>query len=296
MVQNIPTSILRAFEAAGRNGSFTAAAREMYLTPSAVSHAVRKLEQMLGVALFEREGRRVHLTPDGRALIVHVGKGFEELRRGVEVVSTFAPGLLRLHCAPSFAAQWLGPRLSAFLRQCPGLQIHLGAGTDYLQFQADEYDADIVYGRPAAEGCIVLPLGKETITPMCAPDIAEAIETPADLFDHTLVDCYNKHTRWSTWFATNALSPPPPLGTRFDRSFLAIRAAVDGIGVVLDSTRLAERELASGKLVAPLLGRATDIEYVDHYLVFPLIAKTRRPLRSFVAWLESELGLTSNDF
>ncbi len=295
-MQNVPVSTLRAFEAAGRTGSFTAAAREMHLTPSAVSHAVRKLEQALGAALFEREGRLVRLTPDGRALMFHVGKGFEELRRGVEVVSTFAPGLLRLHCAPSFAAQWLAPRLSSFLKQCPGMQIQLAAGTDYMQFQADECDADIVYGRPTSEGFIVLPLGEETITPMCAPRIANAIQTPADLFEHPLIDCYNKHVRWSTWFVANDLAAPPPLGTRFDRSFLAIKAAVDGIGVVLDSTRLAERELASGELVAPFAGRAKDTEYVDHYLVFPLIAKARRPLRSFVAWLECELGLTFGQF
>lgn len=293
MVQNIPISILRAFEAAGRTGSFTAAAREMRLTPSAVSHAVRKLEQTLGAALFERAGRVVRLTPDGRALMFHVGKGFDELRRGVEVVSTLSPGQLRLHCAPSFAAQWLVPRLSRFLDLCPGVQVQLAAGTDYLQFQADECDADIVYGRPPThEAFIVLPLGAETIRPMCAPKIAAAIRKPADLFHHPLIDCYNKHVRWSTWFAANGLAAPPPLGTRFDRSFLAIKAAVDGLGVVLESTRLAERELACGELVAPLAGRAKDTEYTDHYLVFPLIAKARRPLRAFIAWLETELGMT----
>lgn len=291
MAQHVPITLLRAFEAASRTGSFTAAAAELLLTPSAVSHAIRKLEQSLGATLFERAGRAVRLTPEGDALMLHIGRGFEELRRGMEAVSTHAPGLLRLHCAPSFAAQWLAPRLSRFLADCPGIEIQLAAGTDYLQFQSDEFDADIIYGTPRQEGLIVLPLGEEIITPLCTPALAAAIHAPADLLGHLLIDGYNRTVRWSRWFAGNGLTPPPFRGIRFDRSFLVIGAAVDGIGVALDSTRLAERELADGRLVAPLLERATDIRLVDHHLVFPRIARTRRPLRRFIDWVGQELGL-----
>lgn len=291
MVSHAPVTLLRAFEAAGRTGSFTAAACELHLTPSAVSHAIRKLEQRLGVSLFERQGRTVRLTPDGGALMLHVGRGFDELRRGMDVVSTHAPGLLRLHCAPSFAAQWLAPRLSRLLAACPGLEIQLSADTDYLRFHNDEFDADIVYGLPQREGLVVLPLGEETITPLCAPDLAAPIRNPADLLGLPLIDGYNKHVRWSQWFAGNDLTAPPVNGTRFDRSFLAIGAAADGIGVALDSTRLAERELADGRLVAPLAGRAQDIRTVDHNLVFPRLAKNRRPVRLLIRWLAAELGI-----
>lgn len=287
---------LRAFEAAGRTGSFTAAAAELYLTPSAVSHAVRKLEQQLGATLFTREGRAVQLTPDGEALMLHVGRGFEEVRRGIEAVSTHAPGNLRLHCAPSFAAQWLSPRLPRFLSQHPGLEIRLAAGTDYLQFQSDEFDADIVYGLQQQGGLLMLPLGEETITPLCSPKLADAIREPRDLLGQLLIEGYNRHVRWSMWFAANGLTALPHCGARFDRSFLAIAAAADGIGVVLESTRLAEREIATGRLVAPLAGRATDISLVDHHLAFPVIAKSRRPLRLFIAWMERELGLKFEPF
>jgi LysR family transcriptional regulator, glycine cleavage system transcriptional activator len=157
MLQHVHLSLLRAFEAAGRTGSFRSAAAELNLSPSAVSHAVRKLEQALGASLFEREGRAVRLSAEGEAMMRHVGRAFEELRRGVELVSTRGPQLLRLHSAPSFAAQWLSPRLAQFLRQHPGIEVRLAASTDYAKFVNDEFDADIVYtarrARKASWSC-----------------------------------------------------------------------------------------------------------------------------------------------
>jgi LysR family glycine cleavage system transcriptional activator len=294
MLQHVPLSLLRAFEAAGRTGSFRAAALVLNLTPSAVSHAVRKLEQVLGIALFERDTRHVHLTYEGEVLMRHVSRAFDELRRGMDVVSTRGPKLLRLHCAPSFAAQWLTPRLADFLKQHPGLEVRLAAGTDYTRFSADEFDADIVYGPPRVEGLIVVPLGEETITPMCAPDLAATIATPADLSNHVLIQSDSKQIQWADWFTANGMVAPPPNGSRFDRSFLAIAAAVEGLGVALESTRLAERELTSGRLVMPLDEKAIPIRYVGHNLVFPRHVRQRHPLIIFTEWLLAELGVQAH--
>jgi LysR family transcriptional regulator, glycine cleavage system transcriptional activator len=292
MLQEVPPSILRAFESAGRTASFRMAALELHLTPSAVSHSIRKLERTLGVRLFERDGRVMRPTPEGEALMRHVGRAFDELRRGLEIVSTRGSMMLRLHSAPSFAAQWLSPRLSRFLREFPGVEVRLAAGTEYARFTNDEFDADIIYGMPRQqEGLVVVPLGEETVTPLCAPDIARQIETPMDLFRCVLIESDNKQIRWSAWFARNGLAAPRPHGTRFDRSFLAIAAAADGLGVALESTRLAEREIASGRLVRPLAGRAEDVRYVAHHLVFPRTASRRHTLRVFARWLSAELGL-----
>lgn len=291
MIQDIPPSILRAFEAAGRTESFRTAAVELQLTPSAVSHAIRKLERTLGARLFEREGRLMRLTPEGEALMRHVGRAFDELRRGLEIVSTRGPMMLRLHSAPSFAAQWLCPRLARFLREFPGIEVRLAAGTEYARFVNDEFDADIIYGMPRQEALIVVSLGEETVTPLCTPELARGIEKPMDLFRSVLIESDNKQIRWPAWFARNALAAPRPHGMRFDRSFLAIAAAADGLGVALESTRLAERELASGRLVRPLAGRAEDVRYVGHHLVFPRSASRRHTVRLFAKWLSTELGL-----
>lgn len=288
---SVSLSLIRTFEAAGRTGSFRVAAHELNLSPSAVSHAVRKLEEDLAAKLFERDGRHVKLTPEGQTLMRHASRAFEELRHGVEIISTRNSQLLRLHCAPSFAAQCLTPRLARFLTGNPSVQVRLAAGTDYARFDTEEFDADITYGPPRQEGLVVIPLGEETVLPLCAPALARSIGTPADLFDHVLLQSDNKQIRWPDWFAANDLRAPPPHGTRFDRSFLAIAAAADGLGVTLESSRLAERELASGRLVAPLRGLAHDIRYVGHFLVFPRTVQQRRPLRAFACWLGEEFGV-----
>src|SRR3954463_395427 len=255
----VPLATLRVFEAAARWQSFHAAASELNLTPSAVSHSIRKMEEALGLLLFERVGRGVALSSEGQTLLGYIERGFDEILRGLDAVSTRGPQLLRLHCAPSFAAQWLTPRLAEFLNQHPNIEVRLAAGTDYTRFNSDEFDADIVYGPPRVDGLIVVPLGHETIAPMCAPDLAATIETPADLFDHTLIQSDTKQIQWTDWFAANGFTAPAPNGSRFDRSFLAIAAAAEGLGVALESTRLAERELASGRLIMPLDQKATPI-------------------------------------
>jgi len=291
MLHDVPLSILRAFEAAGRTGSFRSAATELRLTPSAVSHAITKLEQTLGANLFARSNRVAQLTPEGEALMRHVGRAFEELRRGLEMVSTHGSQFLRLHSAPSFAAQWLTPRLARFMRDHPGIEVRLAAGTDYTRFLNDEFDADILYGLPRQEGFMIVPLGEETITPLCTPELARAIREPMDLFRQVLIESEIKQVRWADWFTRNGLPTPRPQGVRFDRSFLAIAAAVEGLGVALESTRLTERELASGRLVRPLAGLAEDVRYVGHHLVFPRSARKRHSLRLFMTWLGTELGL-----
>jgi DNA-binding transcriptional LysR family regulator len=283
--------MLRAFEAAGRTGSFRSAAQELNLTPSAVSHAIRKLEETLGVKLFERSARKIQPTPEGEALLHHISRGFEEIRHGLEMVSTRGPSLLRLHCAPSFAAQWLSPRLAGFFAEHPQIEVRLAASTEYARFETHEFDADIVYGRPKQGGVVALPLGEELVTPLCTPEVAATISQPADLRQHPLIQSDNKQIRWPAWFEANGLPSPPMHGARFDRSFLAIAAAVDGLGIALESTRLAERELNSGRLVRPLAGRERELRYVGHYLVFSAANQHQRTIRVFMEWLVRELGL-----
>ncbi len=300
-MQVLPLQSLRAFEAAARTGSFRGAATALGLTPSAVSHAIRGLEKAIGASLFQRVGRSVQLTVAGETLIGYVERGFAELRLGLAGVAaqrSEAP-VLRLHCAPSFAAQWLVPRLPRLLAQREGLEVRIAAGTDYPRFLNNEFDADILYGRPAAdfygtpghEGVDVMPLCMERITPLCSPQLAERIATPQDLLSQRLIDSENKKIRWRDWFRANGLSAPPPSGSRFDRSFIAISAAGDGLGIALESTLLAERELQTRRLVCPLRGKWEDITYFGHFLAFPRQQLRQRPFRLFLDWIRQELDL-----
>ena len=276
MLKDVSLSTVKAFESAARHGSFRAAASELNLSPSAISHAILKLEQTLGTNLFERDGRVVRLSPDGETLMRHVGLAFDELRGGMELVSNRGPQLLRLHSAPSFATQWLTPRLSSFLSTHPGVEVRLAASTDYTRFLNDEFDADIVYGPTRAEGVVSIPLGLETVTPLCAPQLAERIKAIEDLSGNLLIQSDLKRVQWFDWFKANGKEPLIPHGARFDRSFLAIAVACAGLGIALESTRLAEREIETGRIVAPLAGRAKDVELHRPLFGFPI----RRPAAS----------------
>ncbi len=295
----LPLSALRAFEAAARTGSFRTAADDLGLTPSAVSHAIRGLEQALSTTLFLRTGRSIRLTEAGRTLMRHVERGFGELLLGIGSISAHGPQLLRVHSAPSFAAQWLLPRLRRLLQEVEGLEVRIAAGTDYASFATDEFDVDIVYGMPSPDfygasmrqDLIILPLGTEVVTPLCAPALAAKIRAPRDLLRQTLIESETKRVRWPAWFAANGLIAPDPRGSRFDRSFLSLSAAVDELGVALESTRLAQRELSSGRLVRPLRDVCEDVVYTGHWLVFPRPMRYSQSLVLFVGWLAAELGI-----
>ncbi len=303
-MRHLPLSALRAFEAAARVGSFRMAADDLHLTPSAVSHAIRGLERSLGVQLFARQGRAIRLTPQGEILMQSVRRGFGELQHGLGAISTRGPPLLRLHSAPSFAAQWLVPRLPRFLAESRGQEVRIAASTNYTLFTHDEFDVEVFYGDPWGAGhgpgrhanLVVLPLGQETVTPLCAPALAAKIKTPRDLLSQTLIESDNKQVRWPAWFAANGTTAPEPCGPRFDRSFLSLSAAADGLGVALESTRLAERELASGRLMRPLYDACEDVTYTGHWLVFPRSDHYGRGLVVFTRWLLVELGMLGDPF
>lgn len=290
MIGSVSLKGIRAFEAVARLGSFRAAAEELNLTSSAVSHSVIDLERSLGIGLIDRQKRGGRLTERGEAFYAHVRIAFERLRLGVDETSQRLRKMFRLHSAPTFAAGWLSPRLPKFLALHPDIEVRLSAGTDYSSFANNDFDADIVYGPVRATNVTVLPIVEETVAPMCAPSLAASITTPADLRRHVLIQSETKMVRWSHWFEKNGEPAPNIHGIRFDRSFLAIAAAADGLGVALESTLLAERELSSGRLVMPLAGRAEDVAYVGHSLVFPKLARPNKLVAVFAEWLKLEIG------
>ncbi|WP_085035802.1 LysR substrate-binding domain-containing protein [Ensifer aridi] len=292
MLHMLPLSAIRIFESAARLGSFRAAAEELNLSPSAISHAIVRLERDLGVSLFERTTRRVTLTLAGQTLLNHASNAFEELRRGVELVSSKSAQLLRLHCAPSFAAQVLSPRLPSFLKENPGVEVKVAASTTYARFVDGLYDADVVYGEPLnREDLIVVPLGEEIVSPMCSPEMASRIRSPRDLLRLPLIRSDLKRIQWIDWFEANSLGPPPPPSMSFDRSFLAVDAAVNGLGIALESDLLARRELQSGKLIRPFHGACRDNRYIGHYVAYPKSGSQRRLARVFADWLTRQYEL-----
>jgi len=288
--RRLSLTALRVFEVAGRTESFALAASELDLSPSAVSHAIRKLEETAGMLLFERSARAITLTGAGRVLLEHVQRGFEEMQRGFQQAapeSTVLP--LRLHTAPSFGTQWLMPRLARFVADNPDINLRFSADTQYANFDNDDYDIDIVYGEPVDGRHERLPLVIEELTPLCNPALARTIQSLQDLYARPLIQSTGQSVRWGGWFSANGVVTPSNFALAFDRSSMSIAAAVDGLGVVLESTLLAERELASGTLVAPLRAQSMAVRYVGHYLVFPKRQHQHPAFQQFKSWLLAEL-------
>ena len=136
-----------------------------------------------------------------------------------------------------------------------------------------------------------IPLALEKLTPLCAPELAAQIGSPEDLYAHTLIQCDVQMFQWKGWFEANHLTPPSHYGLHFDRSSMAIAAAVDGLGVVLESTLLADRELKNGTLASPLLGSTREVPYIGHYLVYPQRLHHHQAFDTFKSWLLKELGI-----
>src|SRR3984885_14180315 len=174
-MRRIPNFVLlRAFEAAARLESFTLAAEELHLSQSAISHQVKELEAYFGLPLFHRRNRRVETTAEGRRLFDSLGRVFDVIEAACsEVALSPQAQVLAVHCAPSLAVKWLGPRLPKFMQAHPDITIRLSSGAEPVDLtRLHEVDVAISYGmafeRP---GLIVRPLGMERIVPMCSPDM-----------------------------------------------------------------------------------------------------------------------------
>jgi DNA-binding transcriptional LysR family regulator len=279
---------LRAFEAAARLNSFTLAGRELHLTPSAISHQVRALEEYFGKPLFERRNRRIDLTPDGTRLLSGLTGAFDAIEAiCAELEPSPRRNSLVVHCAPSFAAKWLGPRLPDFMRRHPQISLQLLSGAGQVDLmRRDELDIAIVYGGVTPSlGTVIEPLGDEDVTALCRPDLAANFD-PADRFPLTLIESSVSPVRWSDWFQLNNLAMPVQQAhPSFDRGALAISAACQGLGVALESRRFALDELARGELVELGQGRLKAIRRPMHFLCYRDGHKSAGPITAFRNWL-----------
>jgi LysR family transcriptional regulator, glycine cleavage system transcriptional activator len=283
---------LRAFEAAARLGSFLLASEELHLTPSAVSHQIRGLESYFGRSLFVRRNRKIELTNEGQRLFTQLAAAFDVIE---SACTEFAPASpfaqrLSLHCAPSFASKWLGPRLPSFVQKHVTINLRMTASADPVDFsRQEELDLAITYGKPPpSHGVAVEALGEEDIAALASPDLAARwnLADPSPSTPFILIDSAVNPVRWSDWFALNGL--PLPKGAArpsFDRGALVVSAAAQGLGVALESIRFAEAELRGGELVHLGNGSFRDIRRELHFLCYRAAQKNLPKIVAFRQWL-----------
>lgn len=304
-----PLNALRAFEAAARHLSFKKAAAELSVTPTAVSHQIKMLEQFLDLALFRRLTRALELTPQGEALLPKVREGLECFAAAVERTRQHAStGRLVIVTPPSFAARWLVPRLQRFTLAEQQVKLHVlsslsaidsdpPSGTpvfDNIDLLDDDSQVVIRYGTGTYPGCRVDRIFGPDYIAVCSPSLMKSkrpLRQPSDVKFHVLLHddtIANERARpsWEEWLRVAGVTGVDcSVGPHFSDSGLALVAAVDGLGIALASKPLVANEIAEGRLVAPF-----DIAVGQHYayyLVTPETISDRPVVKAFRQWLLS---------
>jgi len=285
-----PLSCLLAFEAAARRLSFSAAAIELHLTPSAVSHQIAKLEQLLGLRLFERSARSIALTDAGREYMSRVSVALDAISSATDNARKGVRNALHVHAAPSFASLWLMPRLAAFAQAHPGISLSLSSSVAHSDFASGQVDIDIRYGAPNWPHLHVEPIFEERIQPMASPEFIERrrIETPEDLLHVPLIQSMVNVVQWGDWFRSrNVEFSVGRFAYRFDRTSMALDAAVQGLGVALDSSSNAAGHLHHGRL-RKVFDARWCVKVQAHFLVCPQRHLQRSEVANFVEWIRGQ--------
>ena len=281
-------SLLVAFDAAARHLSFTRAAAELSLTQSAVSRQVQALEELLEVALFRREGRRIVLTDTGAMYQREVNAALQRISSASLQAIAFRTGGGSLHLAslPAFAAKWLMPRLNDFYSRHPGILVHVHSRVNRFDFDLAGMDAVIGVGDGDWPGLVAHHLLDEVVVPVISPALRKAhpMKSPADIAQHLLLMVAARPYVWKSWFEAQALPiNQMRLGPQFELTSHLIQAVAAGIGVGLLPTFLVEDELRNGVLdLAFDLPLRTNAGY---YLFIPPEKLRLPPVVAFRDWL-----------
>jgi len=293
-----PFASLRAFEAAARHGSFTKAAEELFVTPAAVSHQIKALEDFLGRVLFHRGHQGLRLTDAGHAYLPGVREAFERLVSAAgELDATEDDPVLTVSVAPSFAAKWLVPRLDGFQAAHPDIDVRISASMGLADFGAGDVDLAIRYGAGVYAGLESELLIRDTVYPVCSPALLAGdppLDTPAMLAAHTLLhddspDGDDSCPTWAMWVKAAGLAGiDAQRGPRFNQASLVLEAAILGRGVALAKSTLADADIASGRLVKPFdLIQPVRFAY---YVVHPPAQGRMDKVRRFKAWLATQVA------
>ncbi len=301
MNQRLPSlNALRAFEAAARPLSLTEAARELHVTPAAVSHQVRALEADLGVSLLRRVKGAFVLTETAQTVLPVLRAGFDQIAEAARRLrADEARHFLTVSVGPTFAATWLVRRLGAFKAAFPEIDVRLQNTDNVVDFARDGVDIGIRFGAGDYPGLQAVRLFDEEIFPVCSPGLLERgppLDRPADLAKHTLLHVEGswgltkgETLDWELWLrAAGAEEVDARRGPRFSHASLALQAAIEGQGLALGSKSLAQDDLAAGRLVRPF-DVVLPVNFA-YYLVYPEQTADRPKIAAFRHWILAEIG------
>ncbi len=300
-----PLNALRAFEAAARHLSFKKAAEELNVTPAAVSHQIKTLEEFVGQPLFRRLTRALLLTDAGQRALPYLRDGFENLAEAAGHMQA-APdtGGLTVSVAPNFAAKWLVPRLARFHAAYPEINVRIDATNQVVDLDRDAIDLGIRYGAGGYAGMREQPLLEDvSVVPVCSPALIDGVDgetpplkTPDDLRHHQLLHVNwgqqaNSWPDWAMWLKAAGVDTGPAgidltRGPVFSQEQMAVEAAKAGQGVTLASSAFIGDDIAAGTLAKPF-AFALPIAFC-YFLVAPERTADQPKIKAFWDWAVKE--------
>ncbi len=292
-----PLKALQAFEAAGRTGSFQTAAAELFVTPSAISHQVKSLEEFLGVELFERKTRKVTLTLTGETYLESVSNAFLHIEVATQrASSSHSGGELKLAVAPAFLDRWLLPRFHDFTNRHPDIELDIHSSIGEIDFKQSHIDMAVYFGDGRWKGVESTFLRPSYLVPVCAPLLLEQekVDEPADLLKFRLLQVKKRPDEWTRWFQLTNTPFHPSQGTiSFSNGMNTANAAAKGLGVALTDPSLVSEEIEQGELMIP----------IDLVLQLPtsfyLVWQQNRPLTPammvFKDWITGRMNREKNE-
>jgi LysR family glycine cleavage system transcriptional activator len=295
MLNRVHLNGLRAVETVARLGSLSAAAGELNVSASAVSQQVKRTEQQLGQALFERTASGLVPTEFGTVFTARLGAGFRELAQAVALADEASQCTLVVSVAPAFASKWLLPRLSRHFARHPNVLLRIDASVRIADLDRSDIDIAIRLGDGKwPSGRAELLLAQE-VFPVCAPVIANKLKSIEDLALTCAITDERAMISWESWFGAAGAEPVTFLkGARFTDPMLCLESAIAGHGVMLGWQLLAADALADGRLVAPFGIRAQS--GLGYWLVTSAAKSESRKVRDFKIWIREEIAATMAQF
>ena len=283
-----PLNSLKAFEAVARLGGVVAAAEELCVSHGAVSKQLLNLERWLGVPLFDRSARRLAITEPGRVLLLEIGESLDKMAAAISrVVPSGASKKLVVSVPPTLTLHWLVPRLTAFVRQHPDIRIQLNNRRDREKGLPSGVDVAIRRGRTGNSLLAETMFMNEAITPLCAPGLTTGSATFDDLAACTWLMADMRPNDWAQWLEFAKTSDLVGAATlSFDHTYLAIEAALDGMGVAMGPRYLMQDEIESGRL-RPLF-RDLLAPSAPYFFVCDKVREGDESIAAFRTWLQAE--------
>jgi LysR family glycine cleavage system transcriptional activator len=286
-----PLNALKAFAAAGRQLNMTAAAKELFVTPSALSHQIRGLENLLGIKLFIRTRHGLKLTDAGLLILPGLNDAFDQMSNTMALLK---PGkdnqILTISMLSTFAMRWFIPRLSRFQQQHADIDVRISTSVELVNFDRDDVDCTIRFGAGHWPGLTAIRLFTEQLTPVCSPRLATTerpLDTPRNLENFTLLHARLRPDDWRIWLNAVGLNNFKMAHEQiYETRNFAIQAAVDGLGVAVVDPSLAAGEIESGRLIQPF--RQTLTGENAYYLVYPQKRETDPAIIALQNWLLDE--------